>query len=179
MLEPQQDRPFRITFWLRVALRCVLWGSLALFCGAAFVAHNCLRLSPGIYQGLHDSEGWLPLGTLSSEARGFVNVYYENPEYHLGRIKEYRHFEWPDPYNVFSAWLYRYTMEEEDILQLLLSNATKASPAKAPLQLEDMLKISYGEPRWKQSHLHYMLRRGSITPKRYREARDFLAKLES
>ena len=180
MLEPRLEngQRSRARFWTRVALRLAVWGSMAVICGSAFLLHSCLQLSPEAYQGLHDSDSWIPLDVLSEEARGFADAYYPNSEYRLGRIRNQRDFSWPDPYNLFSGWLYRMTMSRDDILQLVLSNCTKASSVKGPLQLEDLLELSYGDPQWKSSHLKQMLRRGSITQKRYQEGQDFLSKLE-
>lgn len=169
----------RLRFWARIAFRCAVWAIVLVLCGATYIAHCSLRLSPEAYQGIHESNGWIPLDTLSEEAREFVDLYYQRPEYYLGRFRDSRHFEWPDPYNLSTAWLYRYTIDQDEMIQLVLSKATNASPIQGHLQLEDLLKISYGEPRRKQSHVRELLRRGEISPKRYREVSRFLAEMES
>jgi hypothetical protein len=170
-----EERPPRVTFWARVALRCTVWGSVVLLCGAAFIAHCCLRQSPEAYQGLHGAKSWVPLETLSQESRAYVEVYYGHPHFALGRVKGTRFFEWPNPYNIFSGWLYQATLEEDDILQLVLNNGTNCLPVKRKLQLEDLLRITYAD----QYHLRALLRRGAISPKRYREVSAFLTKMES
>lgn len=167
MLARVESRTAR--FWRRLLMRVLIWGVTVALCIGCYVLNCCLMQSPAAFQALHDTCGWIPLDSLDDEARIFVTDYYDPTYLKLARHRRVRHFVWPDPYGMCTGYLYKMTLDQEQILQLTLSKSPRTTPI-ARIDLETAVELVYWpRPRWKASYPESMLRRGHISPQRYRE----------
>lgn len=163
-------------FWKRLLTRVLIWGVTATLCMGGYLLNCCLMQSPAAYQSLHDTCGWIPLDSLDDEARLFVTDYYDRTHFRLARHRRLRHFVWPDPYGICTGYLYKMTLDQDQILQLTLSKSTGASPI-AKIDLQTAVETVYWpNPRRKSRYLESMLRRGHISPQRYRNLKGSVAR---
>lgn len=150
-------------------MRLLIWSMTGVMCLGGYLLNCCLRQSPAAFESLHNTRGWVPLDSLDEEARLFVADYYSHAHLKLARHRRERHFVWPDPYGLCTGFLYEMTLEDDQILQLTFSKSTQASPV-GTIDLATVVElVHWPSDKTKAGYPEFMLKRGHISPGRYRE----------
>ena len=179
-LSPEFTNPrlLEIQGCFRAVLRAIFWFIFSAICFVALMLNFSLNCSPKAFTNLHQTQGWIPLDSLTDEAKSFAIAHLHEPAYYhsvkLAQSKERRYYEWPDPWNLFSAYLLHLTLDSDRIVELNLSRETTISPIKNEVEIETLFQALPGLHFYKHRTLKRMLEAGTITPPRYRELKGYL-----
>lgn len=142
--------------WLRWLMRVLIWIPVAIAVGVGLLVNYVLCAAPRAYEGIHDTQRWVPMAYLTPEARDYAEWLWGGPP--SVRAVLYPRIEISD----HAAYIcVLWTLDEEVALELALNYSTTFERPPRSVDLELLFQHSFSD-REKEHYLNRLLEESRI-----------------